>query len=68
MNKYWNEYKDNLKELNETTDTAKISEIQENITSAPKYNSENRIRRKVTPEFLNAFRKILEEEEKRLRL
>ena len=33
VNKYWNEYKDNLKELNETTDTAKISEIQENITS-----------------------------------
>ena len=23
VNKYWNEYKDNLKELNETTDTAK---------------------------------------------
>ena len=24
VNKYWNEYKDNLKELNETTNTAKI--------------------------------------------
>lgn len=67
VNKYWNEYKDNLKELNETTDTAKISEIQENITSAPKYNSENRIRRKVTPEFLNALEKILEEEEKKIK-
>lgn len=67
VNKYWNEYKDNLKELNETTDTAKISEIQENITSAPKYNSENRIRRKVTPEFLKALEKILEEEEKKIK-
>lgn len=67
VNKYWNEYKDNLKKLNETTDTAKISEIQENITSAPKYNSENRIRRKVTPEFLNALEKILEEEEKKIK-
>lgn len=67
VNKYWNEYKDNIKELNETTDTAKISEIQENITSAPKYNSENRIRRKVTPEFLNALEKILEEEEKKIK-
>ncbi len=39
VNKYWNEYKDNLKKLNEATDIAKISKIQENITSAPKYNS-----------------------------
>ncbi len=68
VNKYWNEYKDNLKELNETTDTAKISEIQENITSAPKYNSENRVRRKVTPEFLNALEKILEEEERKIKI
>ena len=67
VNKYWNEYKDNLKKLNEATDTAKISEIQENITSAPKYNSENRIRRKVTPEFLNALEKILEDEEKKIK-
>ena len=46
VNKYWNEYKDNLKKLNETTDSKEIAQIQENITSAPKYNSENRIRRK----------------------
>ena len=42
VNKYWNEYKENLQKLNETTDTTEIAEIQENITSAPKYNSENR--------------------------
>ncbi len=43
----------------------KIKQLQENITSAPKYNSENRVRRKVTPEFLNALEKILEDEEKK---
>ena len=64
VNKYWNEYKDNLKKLKETTDATEISKIQENITSAPKYNSENRIRRKVTPEFLKALENILEDEEK----
>ena len=68
VNKYWNEYKDNLKKLKETTDATEISKIQENITSAPKYNSENRIRRKVTPEFLNALEKILEDEEKKVKV
>ena len=68
VNKYWNEYKDNLKKLKETTDATEISKIQENITSAPKYNSENRIRRKVTPEFLNALEKILEDEEKKIKI
>lgn len=68
VNKYWNEYKDNLKKLNETTDSAEIIRIQEKITSAPKYNSENRIRRKVTPEFLNALEKILEDEEKKVKV
>lgn len=68
VNKYWNEYKNNLKKLNETTDSKEIAQIQENITSAPKYNSENRIRRKVTPEFLNALEKILEDEEKKVKV
>ncbi len=68
VNKYWNEYKDNLKKLKETTDATEISKIQENITSAPKYNSENRIRKKVTPEFLNALEKILEDEEKKVKV
>ena len=45
----------------------KIKQLQENITSAPKYNSENRVRRKVTPEFLNALEKILKDEKKRLK-
>ena len=68
VNKYWNEYKENIQKLNETTDITEISEIQENITSAPKYNSENRTRRKVTPEFLNALEKILEDEEKKVKV
>lgn len=46
VNKYWNQYKDNLQKLNETTDKTEISAIQENITSAPKYNSENRLEEK----------------------
>lgn len=68
VNKYWNEYKENIQKLNETTNIVEISEIQENITSAPKYNSENRNRRKVTPEFLNALEKILEDEEKKVKI
>ena len=68
VSKYWNEYKDNLKKLNKATDSTEIAQIQENITSAPKYNSKNRIRRKVTPEFLNALEKILEDEEKKVKV
>lgn len=68
VNKYWNKYKENIYKLNETTDTNKITQIQENIVSAPKYNSESRTRRKVTPEFLNALEKILEDEEKKIKV
>ena len=67
VNKYWNQYKVNILKLDETNDAKEIKQIQENITSAPKYNSENRVRKKVTPEFLNALEKILEDEEKRLK-
>ena len=42
--------------------------IQENIVSKPKYNSENRVRRKVTPEFLKALEKVLEDEEKKVKV
>ena len=35
----------------------------QDIVSTPKYNSENRVRRKITPEFLNALKLILEDEE-----
>ena len=65
VNKYWNQYKVNILKLDETNDAKEIKQIQENITSVPKYNSENRVRRKVTPEFLNALEKILEDEEKK---
>lgn len=68
VNKYWNEYKENLQKLGETDNEKEISNIQENIVSKPKYNSENRVRRKVTPEFLNALEKILEDEEKKLKV
>lgn len=58
VNKYWNEYKENLQKLGETNNKKEILNIQEDIVSKPKYNSKNRGRRKVTPEFLNAFIKV----------
>ena len=60
--KYWNEYKENLQKLNTTKDGLEIKEIQEKIVSAPKYNSASRVKRKITENFLNALKKILNEE------
>ena len=68
VNKYWNEYLSNVKKLEETKDKTEISEIQESITSAPKYNLNSRVRRKVTPEFLNALNRILEDEERKFKV
>lgn len=68
VNKYWNEYKDNLQKLAETNNEKDILTIQEDIVSKPKYNSENRVRRKVTPEFLNALEKILKDEENKVKV
>lgn len=68
VNKYWNEYKENLSILNNETNLTNILKIQENIVSKPKYNSDSRVRRKVTPEFLNALEKILEDEEKKIKV
>jgi len=63
VNKYWNEHKENLEKLKNSKNETEIVKIQEAITSAPKYNSESRVRRKITPEFLKALENILEEEE-----
>ena len=60
--KYWNEYKENLQKLNNTKDELEIKNIQEKIVSSPKYDSNSRVKRKVTEEFLNALQKILDEE------
>ena len=68
VNKYWNEYKENLQKLGKTDNETEILNIQENIVSKPKYNSENRVRRKVTPEFLKALEKVLEDEEKKVKV
>lgn len=68
VNKYWNQYKDNLQKLGKTIDEKEILEIQEDIVSNPKYNSESRTRRKVTPEFINALEKILVDEEKKFKV
>lgn len=68
VNKYWNQYKDNLQKLGKTIDEKEILEIQEDIVSNPKYNSESRTRRKVTSEFINALEKILVDEEKKFKV
>lgn len=66
--KYWNEYQENIQKLNNTNDKKEISEIQHSITSEPKYDSASRVKRKVTPEFLNALKKILDDEKEKTRL
>ena len=66
--KYWNEYQENIQKLNNTKDKKEISEIQQSITSEPKYDSASRVKRKATPEFLNALKKILDDEKEKTRL
>lgn len=51
VNKYWNEYKENLSKLDNETNSTNILRIQEDIVSNPKYNSVSRVRRKLTPDF-----------------
>lgn len=68
VNKYWNEYKNNLQKLEATDDSAKILKIQEDIISKPKYNSETRVRRKITPECLKALENILEDENRKTKI
>ena len=66
--KYWNEYKDNLNELQNETDSIKIAEIQEKIISAPQYNTKSRMRRKLTPEFFKQLEYILNSEEEKKKI
>lgn len=60
--KYWNEYQANIAKLNNTKDDLEIKEIQERIVAKPKYNSKNRVKRKISPEFITALKNILNEE------
>lgn len=68
VNKYWNEYKNNLQKLEATDDLTEILKIQEDIISKPKYNSEARVRRKITPECLKALENILEDENRKTKI
>lgn len=68
VNKYWNEYKNNLQKLEATDDSVKILKIQEDIISKLKYNSETRVRRKITPECLKALENILEDENRKTKI
>ena len=65
VNKYWNEYKNNFKKLEAINDSVELLKIQEDIVSKPKYNSESRMKRKVTPDFLKALENILKDEERK---
>ena len=51
VNKYWNEYKNNLKKLSEVKDIKEKRKIQEEILKRPQYNTEGRMKRKLTPDF-----------------
>lgn len=68
VGKYWNEYLENLKKLNSEKDETKIAEIQEAITSKPKYNTKSRMRRKLTDDFFTQLQKILEAEEEKKKI
>lgn len=63
--KYWNEYVENVQKLNTANDTLKVAEIQETITSAPKYNTKSRMRRKLTDDFFIQLKSILDSEEEK---
>ena len=60
--KYWNEYQANIEKLNNTKDDLEIREIQERIVAKTKYNSKNRVKRKITSEFITGLKHILNEE------
>jgi transposase len=60
IGKYWNEYLKCESEL--LTEKDNIREIQEKIIAAPKYNSDNRTRRKFTDEISIRLNEILEAE------
>ena len=68
VNKYWNEYKNNLQKLETTDNPMEVLKIQENIVSKPKYNSESRVRRKITPECVKALKNILIDEYKKVKI
>lgn len=68
VNKYWNEYKANFQKLETTKDATEILKIQEDIVSKPKYNSESRVRRKITPECLKSLENILIEEDRKTKI
>ena len=66
--KYWNEYQEDLQKLSSTKDSKEILELQENIIAKPKYDSASRTKRKVTPEFIDALKKILQEEQEKFKI
>lgn len=68
VNKYWNQYKENFEKLERSNDSTEILKIQEDIVSKPKYNSDSRVRRKITPECIKTLENILNDEDKKTKV
>ena len=66
--KYWNEYIRNEQRLAEAKDHKETLEIQEAMTGKPKYNTGERARKKLTPEFFADLEAILESEDRKRKL
>lgn len=63
--KYWKEYQLQTKQLENTTNKLEQKELQDKITTEPKYNSTNRTRKKYTEEIEKRLIDILKEEVKK---
>lgn len=68
VNKYWNEYQENLQKLNEATNSIELAEAQEKLISVPKYDVQSRMRRKLTPDFFTELQRILDSEEQKQKI
>lgn len=65
--KYWNEYLGLNHQLNNITTEIEKKIIQEKIVSAPKYNINSRMRRKLTDDFFKRLMEILDDEKEKNR-
>lgn len=60
--KYWKEYQNDIKQLQETKDKEEVTKLQEKIYSNPKYDSSNRKRSKYNKEIEKDLIKIISDE------
>lgn len=65
VRKYCAQYRQQEKLIAEEQDSQKRAELQEAMVSPPKYNSENRKKWKLTPEYYDALKEILNREKEK---